>query len=243
MKKDEPCRVLCSVDLDTKTIHTFIDRIKEDYTVHMYVHCRYLTWAVVILSLSHNGPQPRLFSWVLLFILAPTSTLLIIALFFCRLADNLPAATVFRNLKTNELQYEDGFKLGFVHEKRTVLNNHLTIIIKFHPIARWVWDTRLLKNGQNIENSSPSLSLSLWLRQTDTKYRIVAFEVDPRSVAKESLKLAPSEGEKKPPSKERYEGGDKCVYPSEVSVMELKKKKKGLKTRIRTDINHIHSHT
>ena len=53
-----------------------------------------------------------------------------------RLADNLPAATVFRNLKTNELQYEDGFKLGFVHEKRTVLNNHLTIIIKFHPIIR-----------------------------------------------------------------------------------------------------------
>lgn len=58
----------------------------------------------------------------------------------CRLADNLPAATVFRNLKTNELQYEDGFKLGFVHEKRTVLNNHLTIIIKYHPIIRWVQD-------------------------------------------------------------------------------------------------------
>ena len=54
-------------------------------------------------------------------------------------------------------------------------------------------------------------------------------------MAKESLKLVPSEGEQKPKSKERYEGGDKCVYPSEVSVMELKKKKKGLKTRIRTD--------
>ena len=35
VKKDEPCRVLCSVDLDTKTTNTFIDRIKDDYTVHM----------------------------------------------------------------------------------------------------------------------------------------------------------------------------------------------------------------
>jgi hypothetical protein len=48
-------------------------------------------------------------------------------------------------------------------------------------------------------------------------------------VAKESLKLAPSETEQKP-SKEHFEGGDKCVYPSEVSVMELKKRKKGLKS-------------
>ena len=53
-------------------------------------------------------------------------------------------------------------------------------------------------------------------------------------MAKESLKLAPSEGEQKPPPKERFEGGDKCVYPSEVSVMELKKKKKGPKSHIRT---------
>ena len=53
-------------------------------------------------------------------------------------------------------------------------------------------------------------------------------------MAKESLKLAPSESEQKP-SKEHFEAGDKCVYPSEVSVMELKKKKKGL--------NHIHMHT
>lgn len=35
VKKDEPCRVLCSVDLDTKTTNIFIDRIKDDYTVHM----------------------------------------------------------------------------------------------------------------------------------------------------------------------------------------------------------------
>ena len=53
-----------------------------------------------------------------------------------RLADNLPAATVFRNLKTNELQYEDGFKLGFVHGSQAILNNHLTIIIKYHAVKR-----------------------------------------------------------------------------------------------------------
>ena len=48
-------------------------------------------------------------------------------------------------------------------------------------------------------------------------------------MAKESLKLAPSETEQKP-SKEHFEGGDKCVYPSEVSVMELRKSKKGPKS-------------
>ena len=51
-------------------------------------------------------------------------------------------------------------------------------------------------------------------------------------MAKESLKLAPSEGEQKS-SKEHFEAGDKCVYPSEVSVMELKGKKKGL--------NYVHT--
>ena len=55
-----------------------------------------------------------------------------------RLADNLPAATVFRNLKTEALQYEDGFKVGFVHDGRIILNNHLTIIIKYHPVIRSV---------------------------------------------------------------------------------------------------------
>ena len=53
-----------------------------------------------------------------------------------RLADNLPAATVFRNLKTNELQYEDGFKLGFSHGSHIVINNHLNIVIKYHAITR-----------------------------------------------------------------------------------------------------------
>ena len=66
----------------------------------------------------------------------------------------------------------------------------------------------------------------------------MAFEVDPRSVSKESLKLTPAEGAQKP-QKQRFEAGDKCVYPSEVSVMELKKRKKGL-VRAHT---HTHTHT
>ena len=40
-----------------------------------------------------------------------------IELYACyRLIDNLPAATAFKNINTKELQYEDGFKLGFVVE-------------------------------------------------------------------------------------------------------------------------------
>lgn len=35
VKKDEPCRVLCSIELDAKTTNMFIDRIKDDYTIHM----------------------------------------------------------------------------------------------------------------------------------------------------------------------------------------------------------------
>ena len=55
---------------------------------------------------------------------------------FSRLADNLPAATVFRNLKTGDLQYEDGFKVGFMHHQKAFINNHLTMIIKFHRVKR-----------------------------------------------------------------------------------------------------------
>ena len=55
---------------------------------------------------------------------------------FVRLADNLPAATVFRNLKTGELQYEDGYKLGFSYTNHVVVNNHLKIKIKYHTVER-----------------------------------------------------------------------------------------------------------
>ena len=32
---DEVCKILCTVDLNKKQTNDFIDRIKEDYTVHM----------------------------------------------------------------------------------------------------------------------------------------------------------------------------------------------------------------
>ena len=35
VKKDEPCRVLCTVELQPKVTNTFINRIDEDYTIHM----------------------------------------------------------------------------------------------------------------------------------------------------------------------------------------------------------------
>lgn len=71
-----------------------------------------------------------------------------------RLADNLPAATVFRNLKTGELQYEDGFKIGFTHQGKVLLNNHLTIIIKFHRVKRYVrvWTIHTCSNCRNVRH-------------------------------------------------------------------------------------------
>ncbi len=103
------------------------------------------------------------------------------------LADNLPAATVFRNLKTNELQYEDGFKIGFIHQKRAILNNHLNIVIKYHPITR----------------------------PDGGAYRIVGFEVDPRSVAKDSVQLDTEDGK----------DNGRCAIPPDAKVMELAKGK------------------
>ena len=40
---------------------------------------------------------------------------------YYRLIDNLPAATAFKNINTKELQYEDGFKLGFVVEEKVTI--------------------------------------------------------------------------------------------------------------------------
>jgi hypothetical protein len=37
---------------------------------------------------------------------------------FSRLTDNLPAATKYELLDSNEVQYEHGYKLGFVSEDK-----------------------------------------------------------------------------------------------------------------------------
>ena len=52
--------------------------------------------------------------------------------FFFRLIDNLPCATKFKLLGSDEEQYEHGFKLGFVKDKVAYLNNHLKFILKYH---------------------------------------------------------------------------------------------------------------
>ena len=86
--------------------------------------------------------------------------------FVYRLADNLPAATVFRNLKTGELQYEDGYKLGFKHQTRTILNNHLTIVINYHPITR------------SVDISSPANSLMDICRECRFASTLLTNDVD-----------------------------------------------------------------
>lgn len=133
-----------------------------------------------------------------------------------RLADNLPAATVFRNLKTGALQYEDGFKLGFVHDGRIVLNNHLTIIIKYHPIPRSV---------PSLPPLPPSLIFSSYpgaSRTDGISYRIVGFEVDSRSISVDSLQLSTDKKAAAVHDKQ-VEAGAKCLFPKEVEVAELRK--------------------
>lgn len=48
------------------------------------------------------------------------------------LVDNLPCATKFALLDTNEIQYEHGYRLGFEKDGKTYLNNHLKILLKYH---------------------------------------------------------------------------------------------------------------
>lgn len=48
------------------------------------------------------------------------------------LTDNLPCATKFKLFDSDEYQYENGYKLGFVKEDKPYLNNHLTLVLKYH---------------------------------------------------------------------------------------------------------------
>ena len=60
-------------------------------------------------------------------------------------------------------------------------------------------------------------------RGTETVYRIVGFEVDPRSVAKGSFRIK-SEQESKPVEVAKTTSpGTKCALPQEVAVAELRK--------------------
>lgn len=114
---DEGCRVLCSIELKPEETNKFVSMIKDEYTVHMWAnHTHFCSHCVCMLYTSYSHEFYKLTVY--------------------RIADNLPAASVFRNLKTDQFQYEDGYKLGFVLDKLVALNNHLTIVIKYHAVER-----------------------------------------------------------------------------------------------------------
>ncbi|KAK7080615.1 Transmembrane 9 superfamily member 4 [Halocaridina rubra] len=48
------------------------------------------------------------------------------------LVDNLPCATKFEMMDTHEQVYERGYKLGYVHENKAYINNHLRLILSYH---------------------------------------------------------------------------------------------------------------
>lgn len=56
-----------------------------------------------------------------------------IFIFLCfSLVDNLPCATRVANQESDSVQYEHGYRLGFLHNKNVALNNHLKIILHYH---------------------------------------------------------------------------------------------------------------
>lgn len=71
--------------------------------------------------------------------------------------DNLPCATVFQLKDTKEVQYEPGFRLGFIHEGKAYINNHLNLLLKYH------YD------------------------QTEDAFRVVGFQVETNSIDKERI--------------------------------------------------------
>ena len=52
--------------------------------------------------------------------------------FFSRLVDNLPCATRVVTQESDNIQYEHGYRLGFLHNQNVALNNHLKIILHYH---------------------------------------------------------------------------------------------------------------
>ncbi|XP_066955756.1 transmembrane 9 superfamily member 4 [Macrobrachium rosenbergii] len=48
------------------------------------------------------------------------------------LVDNLPCATKFEMMDTHEQVYERGYKLGYVHDNRAFIHNHLRLILSYH---------------------------------------------------------------------------------------------------------------
>lgn len=77
------------------------------------------------------------------------------------LTDNLPCSTKIVG-KDKQVQYEHGYRLGFLTEDKVYLNNHLRIVLKYHAEP----------GAEQTEN-----------------YRVVGFEVEPSSIAHGELKV------------------------------------------------------
>uniref|UniRef100_A0A4P6D6W1 Transmembrane 9 superfamily member n=1 Tax=Rhodnius prolixus TaxID=13249 RepID=A0A4P6D6W1_RHOPR len=52
------------------------------------------------------------------------------------LVDNLPCATKVMIPETNEVQYEQGYKLGFMDGDKVYINNHLKLILHYHTVDK-----------------------------------------------------------------------------------------------------------
>ncbi|XP_064624423.1 transmembrane 9 superfamily member 4-like isoform X2 [Lineus longissimus] len=86
------------------------------------------------------------------------------------LVDNLPVATKFQLLDTGEVQYEHGYKIGFVKDNKVYINNHLKLILKYHT-------------------------------EDSETFRVVGFEVEPKSIKYGELKVKEGKCTVDPPTK------------------------------------------
>ena len=85
--------------------------------------------------------------------------------------DNLPCATQFKMPDTQEIQFEPGFRLGFVAKEndKKYINNHLRFIVSYHQVEG------------GTEDGKPA-------------YRVVGFRVETASVSKESYEFGSDGG-------------------------------------------------
>ena len=137
------CRVLCGsnnspskfTEAESSTLHY---RITNEYFIHLIGN---------LIFVSHQ-------------VLGFRSYLVYVKCCFFYLVDNLPCATVFQIPETTELQYEPGFRLGFVRGDKAYINNHLSLQLKYH------------------------------YSETEQVYRVVGFQVETNSIDKARLTIA-----------------------------------------------------
>ena len=85
--------------------------------------------------------------------------------------DNLPCATQFKMPDTQEIQFEPGFRMGFVakEDDKKYINNHLRFIVSYHQVEGGLADGK-------------------------PAYRVVGFRVETASVSKDSYEFGTDGG-------------------------------------------------